>query len=60
MRLDWLLFCLCAGLAIWAVQVVCTCRDRGLVTRVTLLLLAGKAFAEAVKYFRAAGRRALT
>lgn len=56
MRLDWLLFCLCAGLALWAVQVVCICRDRGMATHVTLALLAGKAVVVAFKQFRTLAR----
>lgn len=56
MRLDWLLFCLCAGLALWAVQVVCTCRDRGMVTRAALALLAAKAVVATFKQFRTLAR----
>jgi hypothetical protein len=53
MRFDaLLLFCLLAALTLWVVQVVATCRDRGMVPRVTIAMLAAKATLAILKQFR--------
>ena len=53
MRFDLLLlFCLLAAITLWAVGVVSTCRDRGMVPRATLAMLAGKAALAIFKQFR--------